>query len=105
MAASLLMTDGYKFSMAEAGWPLRKETFSWSHRRGGPQVLPFDAAAEVKALLPFAEAEDLAWLAEHGYECGPGFKSAIARHGAVQAVALPRGAVFFPREPIITVTG
>ena len=24
---SMLATDGYKFSMAEAGWPLRRETF------------------------------------------------------------------------------
>ena len=40
MAQSLLATDGYKFSMAEAGWPLRTETFYYSHRKGGPQVLP-----------------------------------------------------------------
>jgi len=30
MAQSLLATDGYKFSMAEAGWPLRTETFYYS---------------------------------------------------------------------------
>ena len=35
MATSLLATDGYKFSMAEAGWPLRKETFYYTHRKGG----------------------------------------------------------------------
>src|SRR5438132_13128657 len=105
MAASLLMTDGYKLSMAEAGWPLRKETFYWSHRRGGPQVLPFDVRAEVMALLPRAEPEELQWLAEHGYETGPGFRLAIDRHEAVIVQTLPQGSVFWPREPIASVTG
>src|SRR5688572_7970563 len=105
MAASLLMTDGYKFSMAEAGWPLRKETFYWSHRRGGPQVLPFDARAEVAALLPAVDEGELEWLAENGYECGPGLKAALAKHAAVSVHALPKGSVFYPREPIISVTG
>ena len=35
MSTSLIHTDGYKFSMAEAGWPLRRETFYYCHRRGG----------------------------------------------------------------------
>ena len=68
MTASLLMTDGYKFSMAEAGWPLRRETFYWSHRRGGPQVLPFDARAEVLELLPEVTPADLAYLEQQGYD-------------------------------------
>ena len=42
MRTSMLATDGYKFSMAEAGWPLRDETFHAVLRRGGLQVLPFD---------------------------------------------------------------
>src|SRR5262245_61528828 len=42
MAQSLLANDEYKFSTAEAGWPLRTETFYYSHRKGGPQVLPVD---------------------------------------------------------------
>ncbi len=105
MAASMLMTDGYKFSMAEAGWPLRRETFYWSHRRGGPQVLPFDARAEVARALPKVDAAELRWLAENGYECGPGLKAALAMHGAVSVHALPPGAVFYPREPILSVTG
>lgn len=105
MAASLLMTDGYKLSMAEAGWPLRRETFYWSHRRGGPQVLPFDARAEVLAALPFGEPDDFAWLAAHGYECGPCYKAGLERHAAVSVQALPKGAVFWPREPIMSATG
>jgi hypothetical protein len=38
--------------MAEAGWPLRTETFYYSHRKGGPQVLPVDVPAFVRSLLP-----------------------------------------------------
>ena len=105
MAASLLMTDGYKFSMAEAGWPLRKETFYWSHRRGGPQVLPFDAAAEAAALLPRATKADHEWLGVNGYQCGPGFRAAVERHAGVTFQALPKGSVFYPREPILSATG
>jgi len=39
---SILASDGYKFSMAEAGFPLRPETFYGSHRRGGWQCVPLD---------------------------------------------------------------
>jgi len=58
MAQSLLATDGYKFSMAEAGWPLRTETFYYSHRKGGPQVLPVDVPAFVRSLLPRPADDD-----------------------------------------------
>ena len=58
MTAPLLATDGYKFSMAEAGWPLRRETFYYSHRKGGLQVLPFDVEAELRKVLPHAEKGD-----------------------------------------------
>jgi hypothetical protein len=34
---SPLCTDAYKFSMAEAGWPLRTEIFYYAHRKGGPR--------------------------------------------------------------------
>ena len=63
MAQSLLATDGYKFSMAEAGWPLRIETFSYSHRKGGPQVLPVDVPAFVRSLLPGPADDDYRYLA------------------------------------------
>ncbi len=105
MATSLLMTDGYKLSMAEAGWPLRRETFYCSHRRGGPQVVPFDAVAEVKALLPRVTNDDVSWLAQNGYEVGAGCRAALSMHDAVTVRALPKGSVFWPREPIFSVTG
>jgi nicotinic acid phosphoribosyltransferase len=103
--AGLLKTDGYKFSMAEAGWPLREETFYSSHRKGGLQVLPFDVEREVRAIVPTADASDWAFLAQHDYEMGPGFKAAIAAASEVRVSALPRFSVFRDREPIFSVTG
>lgn len=105
MATSLLATDGYKFSMAEAGWPLRVETFYYCHRKGGPQLVPFDVEAEVRALLPAPAADDYAYLAGQEYEMGAGFKAAIRLGDALRVRALPKGAVFLPREPVFSVTG
>jgi nicotinic acid phosphoribosyltransferase len=105
MAQSLLATDGYKFSMAEAGWPLRTETFYYSHRKGGPQVLPVDVPAFLRSLLPTPADDEYRYLVEHSYELGPGFKAAIVQTDALQIHALPRGAVFYEREPVFTVTG
>lgn len=105
MATSLLATDGYKFSMAEAGWPLRQETFYYSHRKGGLQVMPLDLAAFVKALIPEPRPEDYDFLARYDYEMGVGFKAAILRKDKLTVRAIPKGALFFPREPILTVTG
>jgi nicotinate phosphoribosyltransferase len=91
--------------MAEAGWPLRSETFYYSHRRGGPQVLPVDVTALVRSLLPRPADDDYRYLAEHSYEMGAGFKAAILQTDALEIRALPRGAVFYDREPVFTVTG
>jgi len=102
----LLKTDGYKFSMAEAGWPLRRETFYFTQRKGGPAFLPFDVQAELAKLLPTATAEDYAYLAGHEYEMGAGFKAAMtADRCTLEVDALPKGSWFFPREPVFTVTG
>jgi nicotinic acid phosphoribosyltransferase len=105
MTESLLATDGYKFSMAEAGWPLRDETFYYSHRKGGLQVLPVDVEPFVRALLPRAAPGDLECLARHEYEMGVGFKAAMARTDRIRVAALPRGTWFFEREPVFTVSG
>lgn len=105
MGGSLLATDGYKFSMAEAGWPLRRETFYYAHRKGGPQLLPFDVEVELKKLLPHPSAADYAYLASHEYEMGAGFKAAIAQVSELKVHALPKGAWFLPREPVFSITG
>jgi len=104
MHRSILDTDGYKFSMAEAGWPLRTETFYYSHRRGGPHYLPFDVKSTVMDMLPGAvEAWEVDYLADNGYQMGGGFLEAV--RGQVEIKALPKGSWFFDREPVFTVTG
>lgn len=105
MSRPVLETDGYKFSMAEAGWPLRQETFYYAHRAGGPQVLPVDVERYVRALLPEARHEDYAYLARNGYELGGGFKAAICAADKLRVDALPQGAIFYPGEPVFSVTG
>jgi nicotinic acid phosphoribosyltransferase len=103
---SILTTDGYKFSMAAAGWPLRRETFYYTHRQGGPHLLPFDMAERVKALLPTltdALEGELAWLEAQGYRMGGAWKQALTQQ--VEVCALPRGSWFFDREPAFSVTG
>ena len=50
--ANKLKTDGYKFSMAQAGFPMRYETFYLSFRRGGWQYIPFDLKEHLTLLLP-----------------------------------------------------
>ena len=102
---SLLATDGYKFSMAEAGYPLRRETFYYTHRRGGPQLWILDAARIVKALLPTPTADDYAFLERAQYEMGGGFKAAMTAASEVVVHELPSGSWFLPGEPVFSVTG
>jgi nicotinic acid phosphoribosyltransferase len=102
---SLLRTDGYKFSMAQAGFPLRPETFYFSFRRGGWQLVPFDLAQHVRSLLPRGEhlAAELSFLEESGYGLTPAMREALA--GEVSIKAVPAGAWVHEREPILTVSG
>lgn len=102
---SLLETDGYKFSMAEAGFPLRDETFYYSHRKGGWQFLPIDVEDFIQKNLPTASPEAYSYLDSNGYFLGGAFRLAIAQQDKVQVSALPKGSWFYDREPVFTVTG
>ncbi len=104
MGSPLLLTDGYKFSMAEAGWPLRRETFYYSHRKGGLQVLPLDVEAELAKVLPEARPGDWEYLSKNDYEMGSAVKAALASRELVVR-ALPKFTVFSDREPVFSVTG
>lgn len=106
MTRSLLETDAYKLVMAEAGAPLRRETFVLTHRKGGPFVVPFDLAAEIEALLPCATPDDHAYLDAVGLGLGPAARAALARgKDALTITAAPAGSWLLPGEPIATVTG
>ena len=104
----LLRTDAYKLSMAQAGFPLRRETFYFSFRKGGWHFLPFDLEREVRVLVEAGaeggELEEQAGFADrHGYSLSPAMRQALA--GELQIEALPAGCWAAPREPIMTLTG
>jgi nicotinic acid phosphoribosyltransferase len=106
--STLLDTDGYKFSMAEAGYPLRTERFYYSQRRGGWSFLPVDVAALVREELPAVTEADWDYLAAHGYRMGGAARAAWAGPALAEQItveSLPRGAWFHDREPVFTVSG
>ena len=98
-------TDAYKLTMAEAGYPLREETFYYAHRRGGPALLPFDAAAEVARLLPMADDAAFSQLERAGHAPSAGTRAALSQRERVRVTAIPRGSWFLPGEPAFSVTG
>ena len=107
MPTSVLATDAYKFSMAQAGFPLRPETFYFSFRSGGLQVVPLDLDKTVRGLvasLTLSEGE-LSFLGEHGYGLSGAMRQALADPEALQLTAVPEGTWVYEREPILTVTG
>jgi nicotinate phosphoribosyltransferase len=105
--SSVLATDAYKFSMAQAGFPLRRETFYLSFRFGGFGYVPFDLAATVRTLTAglVATADDLAFARAHGYGPSDAMESALSQSDALEIQAVPAGSWVYEREPILTVTG
>lgn len=114
MSPNLLSTDGYKFSMAQAGFPLRSETFYLSFRKKGWQYVPFDLEAEVMGMLDWRRNPDpvrpplhlgagAEFLTQFGYDMSPAMGQAMA--GAVNIQAAPKGSWVWEREPILSVTG
>lgn len=105
--SSVLATDAYKFSMAQAGFPLRRETFYLSFRFGGVQLVPFDLAATVRAIVAAlrSTADDLAFAREHGYGPSDAMEAALGQADGLEIEAVPAGCWVYEREPILTVTG
>ncbi|MEM7244734.1 MAG: nicotinate phosphoribosyltransferase [Acidobacteriota bacterium] len=102
--ASFLTTDAYKLSMAQAGHPLREETFYLSFRKGGPHHVPFDLTAVLEHLRPAEPTNDeLRFMAEHGYGPTPAMTAALA--GSLRVDAAPAGSWVLPGEPLATLTG
>jgi nicotinic acid phosphoribosyltransferase len=106
-ATSLISTDAYKFSMAQAGFPLRRETFYFSFRRGGIQYIPIDLEARVRELLAGLASNpgEHDFARRHGYGLTDAMEAALAVQGGVEIEAVPRGTWVYEREPIITITG
>lgn len=102
---NILETDGYKFSMAEAGWPLREETFYYSQRKGGPAILPVDVKAFIEKLLPWSTGRETKFLEANEYGVGIGAQAAFRMHDAVKINSLPKMSVFYPGEPVFSITG
>jgi nicotinate phosphoribosyltransferase len=99
-------SDGYKFSMAEAGAALRIETFYYSHRRGGVNgwhYMPVDPEEYVRSLLPTPVKSDYDYLSEHAYEVGASFRKAFTSYEGLQVVGVPKGSWFYNREPAYTI--
>jgi nicotinate phosphoribosyltransferase len=104
LESSVLMTDGYKFAMAQAGDPLRPETFYLSFRRPGLYLLPFDLEALIARLLPAEPSvEELRFLARNGYQLSKEMREALA--GKVSVWAAPQGRWVQEREPIVRISG
>lgn|GEM_PF-596911 len=105
---SSLATDAYKYSMAQAGFPLRRETFYFSFRRGGPQFVPFDLEAIVRDMVGEVAptAEDLEFARASGYAVSDAMEHALrAGPAALEICAVPQGVWVLEREPILSVTG
>jgi len=101
---SVLMTDGYKFSMAQAGFPLRRETFYLSFRREGSYYIPFDFEMLVHELLPDrTHLREQSFLDGDGYLMTPAMQHALCQD--IEVWAAPAGTWVREREPIVTITG
>jgi len=102
--ASILLTDAYKFSMAQAGFPLRRETFYLSFRKPGFYYIPFDLATVVKQFIPrLPNTLEASFLTANGYGLTPAMEKAIKQD--VEISAAPKGSWVYGREPILTITG
>ncbi|MCK5689261.1 nicotinate phosphoribosyltransferase [Myxococcota bacterium] len=100
---SVLMTDGYKFAMAQAGFPLREETFYLSFRRPGWYFIPFDLEALILELCPSETTPtEKQYLETNGYALNTAMSAALQAKPKIHAA--PQGSWIYGREPILTVT-
>lgn len=83
-------TDRYKLTMAEAGFPLREETFYLTLRHGGPHLVGLDVAKYVRGLLDEMRKHQ---------------RVAQAHADSVKIHAVPPGSWVFDGEPVVKLTG
>lgn len=101
---SVLMTDGYKFSMGQAGFPLRRETFYLSFRKPGRYFVPFDLAEVVKEFCDLTGVidQESRFLSQYKYDMTPAMRAAYA--GELDVWSAPAGTWVREGEPFLTVT-
>lgn len=101
---SPLLTDAYKFAMAQAGFPLRPEVFYLSFRRGDPMYVPFDIEQAILLMRPrLPDTKEAGFLAANGYAMTPAMEFAITGDLDVMAASAKTWAL--PKEPYATVRG
>ena len=108
----ILNTDQYKFTIAEAGYPLREETFYYSHRCGGPHYLPIDIKKYIKDIfagwgeLNVGEIRyDLNRVSKLSIGTWFEYFSKIDPMDHIEIKSLPKGSWFGDGDPVFTVTG
>lgn len=103
-APSPLLTDGYKFSMGQAGAPLRQETFCLTFRHGDPLLVPFDFKEVIDRIRPrMPDTKELGFLAANGYSMSSAMEKAL--QADLEVWAAPKGSWVMPGEPVLTITG
>ena len=102
--AFVTMVDAYKLAMAQAGFPLREETFVLCFRKGGPYYNPFDLELMVNAFLPQpVSSKEAAFMTANGYSMSPAMEKALTM--PVKVKAAPKGTWIAAGTPVLTVTG
>jgi len=101
---SPLATDGYKFSMAQAGFPLRHEEFYLHFRKGGAHFIPFDFRAVIEHLRPrHPNTREQGFLLANGYGLTPAMESAL--DGDLSIYCQAKGSWANKQEPIVAMSG
>jgi len=105
--ASLLMTDAYKFSMAQAGFPLRFERFYMTFRKAGRYMLPFDLAEVMRFMIPtLPDSKESGFLQANGYGLTPAMERAVLdAHKNLEFVSPEARTVVREREPYLVTSG
>jgi len=101
---SVLDTDAYKLAMAQAGAPLRPETFYLTFRRmtQGPWYNPFDLDEFFRLLRPeLPGLKQRGFLQTWGYGLTPAMEKAVLAE--IETCCIPKGAWFGPKEPLAAV--
>lgn len=101
---SPLATAGYKFSMAQAGFPLRHESFYLHYRRGGGLFIPFDFTKVLEHLRPrLPDSREQGFLLANGYGMTPAMMAAL--QGNLHVYAQPKGSWANEAEPVVVPSG